>query len=235
MKLMLHSFLVGLFVAIINPIHAQFGIGGKYTDLKDAYWQEVFDGGYNDRFGSVNAMYWFRLKKKRVEFLPEIGYARSLNNISAEAGPANSSSVFYLQFNTDVYFLDFGSDCNCPTFSKDGDILQRGLFVEVSPGVEFRKLGIDYLNGGELDTRFFNKTVPRVYGGFGFDIGLSDLITVTPTVGLAYTTGTAWDGVEEFLDFDPTGVDETGRDRDLAFQAGVRILLRPDYLRRNRR
>lgn len=224
-------------VILFNPIDgsAQFGIGGRYSSISDGYWQEVFNDGYSDQLGSIYGMYWFRLKKKRVEFLPEIGYYHSFNTSSLQPGLTPDLQAFYLQFNTDIYFFDFGSDCNCPTFSKQGDLLQRGFFVEVSPGIEFRKLGMDYLDGNVLSRRIFKTTVPKIYGGLGFDIGASDLITVTPYAGVTYAFNTAWDGVEEFLDVDPGPLNQEGRDRDFLFNAGIRVLLRPDYLRGRRR
>ena len=233
-------YLTLLFIATLGVselAHGQFGIGGRYSVIQEGYWQELFltlNSNYSDQLTSVYGMYWFRLKEKRIEFLPEIGYYSSLNR-NVKTGPPNDLSAFYFQLNTDIYFLDFSSDCNCPTFSKQNDLLQRGLFAEVSAGVEFRRLGIDYLESNTLSTRVFKRTVPKIYGGLGFDIGVSDLVTVTPTAGITLLPGSAWEGVEEFIEADGSTLDRRGKNRDLLYNAGVRILLRPDYLRRNRR
>jgi hypothetical protein len=211
-------------------VQAQFGIGGKYMDIRDGYWQEVFgsiNGSYNDQLSSVSAMYWFRLKEKRIEFLPEIGYFTSLKKRVDEGSPNQVRGVF-IQWNADFYFLDFANDCNCPTFSKQSDVLQRGLFAEITPGLEFRKLDIDYVNDNTLDTRKFNETVMKVYAGLGFDLGLSDLITITPTAGVGFVFNTAWEGVEDFLGVDPDGFDTNTQNRELVPSAGIRIMLRPD-------
>lgn len=217
---------------------AQFGIGGRYVKITHGYWQEAFEsinGTYNDQASSIYATYWFRLKEKRVEFLPEAGYYRSFSR-SVTSGYPNTLRAFYFRLNTNVYLLDFGSDCNCPTFSKQNDVIKRGFFVELSPGVEMRKFDVDYLDDGQmLATRTFKKTVPTLYGGIGLDIGLSDLITVTPNVGLTYAIGTAWDGLEDFLDVPQHARTGSRRDEDLIFNAGVRIMFRPDYVSGRRR
>src|SRR5690606_16845737 len=208
----------------------------RYTKITHGYWHEVFasqNGEYADRANGIYGVYWFRLKNKRIEFLPEIGYAGS-NNKNVGTGPPNQMRTVYFQFNTDLYFLDFGSDCNCPTFSKQNDVIKRGLFFELSPGVELRKLDIDYLEANELATRTFSQTVPKLYAGFGLDIGVSDLITITPLAGMSWTMRSAWDGVEEFLGV-TSSLPEGRKDHDLIFNGGVRVLLRPDYVKGRRR
>ncbi len=227
------SVMVLLFVGLGNVAHAQFGIGGRYSVIQNGYWQEAFTtqgADYGDQLGGIYGLYWFRLKQKRVEFLPEIGYYHSLNK-NVGTGPPNSLRGGYLQFNTDLYFLDFGSDCNCPTFSKQNDLLKRGLFVEITPGIEFRSLDIDYIEQNKLATKTFKNSVFRAYAGLGFDIGLSDLMTVTPTAGVTMIPGSAWDGVEDFLSIDTSGINRSGRNRDILWNVGLRLLLRPDYLR----
>ncbi|HLF64379.1 MAG TPA: hypothetical protein VI603_11530 [Saprospiraceae bacterium] len=223
-------------IGIPQSCSSQFGIGGRFTMIQDGYWHEVFalrNAEYSDQLASISGLYWFRLKKKRVEFLPEIGYYNSINN-NVGTGPPNNMRAFFLQFNTDIYFLDFGSDCNCPTFSKESDFFKRGLFLEISPGVELGKLGIDYIEDTQLAIREFKHRVLKLYAGLGFDIGLSDLVTVTAIAGFSFLQGTAWDGVEEFLEVDAGSLDQTKRNQDVAMNAGVRILLRPDYIRKRR-
>ncbi len=218
--------------------NAQFGVGARYSDIKDAYWHEVFEthnrATYSDQLISVYALYWFRLKKKRIEFLPEVGYTRSLNKGSEEFSARFSN--MYAQVNVDFYFLDLGDDCNCPTFSKQGNVLKRSLFAEISPGIEFRKFIWDHQGSCETCSFTLSKTVPKVYTGLGFDIGVSDLVTITPIAGIGFILDTQWEENLESL----IGVDETlissqsGRNSDVTSNFGLRVLFRPDYLRRRR-
>lgn len=235
--LLIKSLALAAVLFMAGNVQAQFGVGVRYSAIQDGYWNDIFSDGYPDQLAGISGLYWFRLKKKRIEFLPEIGYYHSINSgeFKVASAPTNLQA-FYLQFNTDLYFMDFGSDCNCPTFSKQGDVLQRGIFLEVSPGIEFRQLSfVDLRNqqGESVDNKF-SKTVPRIYGGLGFDIGISDLVTVTPYAGMTLVMGTAWEEVEEVLNIDPSGSAETGRNRDVLFNAGIRMLFRPDYVYKRR-
>ncbi len=218
-----------------NMAYAQFGAGVRYSKISDGYWQDAFalngQTGYPDKHISAYVLYWFRLKEKRIEFLPEFGYSTSSGNSGTDELRSSFTSAYFL-INTDVYFLDFASDCNCPTFSKQNKILQRGIFIEISPGIEMRTLKLEYTAvDGSPATRKFQKTVPGVNAGLGFDIGISDLITVTPTAGINLRTGTAWSGLEPFLGVEQQVSENNSRNQDASPYIGVRILFRPDYLR----
>ncbi|MCB9291906.1 MAG: hypothetical protein H6559_02055 [Lewinellaceae bacterium] len=40
-----------------------------------------------------------------------------------------SNTWLSLFLNANIYFLDLEGDCDCPTFSKSGGFLQKGLFL----------------------------------------------------------------------------------------------------------
>lgn len=130
---------------------------------------------FSSRFG-LGADYWFRLKKYRLEFLPSvhIQYAREKFNISDQViGDLSWTSMDFapaIQF----YPLDFFSDCQCPTFSKQGKFLKKGLFISLAPGIGYHVLNSKNLNESSGDWLFFGRA------GIGLDIGLSDLITLSP-------------------------------------------------------
>ncbi len=116
--------------------------------------EEVFAGG------SVG--YWWRLKNYRMEFFPSFLMEQSYL-------PASDLQLGG-ELITKLYLLDFKNDCNCPTFSKSGVAFKKGIHLEVSPG-------------------FFYPTEDKEWGlmiggGIGYDIGLSDLLTIVPMVGL---------------------------------------------------
>src|SRR6187200_496232 len=55
----------------------------------------------------------FRLKQKRLEFHPGIGFRTTWNN-------DNYDGFFHsidMDLNTAIYPFDFAGDCHCPTFS----------------------------------------------------------------------------------------------------------------------
>ena len=233
----------GVCALMLGPLgnaDAQVGAGVRYQNLSDGYWHDVFasaGGHYRDQRTMLYATYWFRLKEKRMEFLPEVGYFTTFGEIDSEAG--NRSSGWYVQLNMDLYLLDFGSDCNCPTFSKQNDFFKRGFFIEISPGYEMRSIEVtrtvtDTSQYPVRTTRKFNNNGFKIAGSLGLDIGISDLLTITPLVGLSFHSGTEWSGLTNFLDADVAADDDRHVDSDLALNAGLRLLFRPDYIRGRR-
>lgn len=130
--------------------------------------------------------YWFRLKNQRIEFFPEINYA----SFSEDIGNTFSANGDYFSFflNTQIYFLDFVGDCDCPTFSKDGTFLDKGLFLLLSPGISYIDNRIEVVEGDNFQS---NTWAPSMAAGLGLDIGITDLITITPFGGVRYYFNTS--------------------------------------------
>lgn len=156
---------------------AQFGVAGYYNNNQATtdFQGSRLAGDFNDGV-EVALNYWFRLPKKRVEFLPTVYYS--------DAGGAIDYSEIGLQFKTNLYFFDFATDCDCPTFGKQGPQLQKGLFLQLSPGVAYHRYS------GAIDGQFTsrNNLSPSLAGAIGLDVGLSSLITLTPIAGIRYST-----------------------------------------------
>jgi len=141
----------------------------------------------------VGLDYWFRLKNKRIEFTPELSYA------FYESAPLPETydyriEFFSFQFNTNFYLLDLLNDCNCPTFSKQNDFFKKGFFIRVAPGVTGLRL---HHNDPDINTTaFYDKDLghlqPMIGLGLGLDIGLSDLITISPILTANYIPNLKW-------------------------------------------
>jgi hypothetical protein len=216
-----------LFVALSLAIslHAQFGVSGHH------FWNdaEAFDLAFTDVNGDpVSAVpdqgwqagvdYWFRLKNTRIEFLPTLSFGR----ISGRADSGNDFIAQKIQiasffFNTNFYLFDMAGDCDCPTFSKEGNTLQKGLFFQVSPGVSYFRYGIETVEGEQTSSEI-------AFGagaGAGFDLGVSDFLTLTPFAGLRYYPRVdGWAG-------DIPNVGDTGSSL-LQTLLGIRVGLRLD-------
>lgn len=160
---------------------SQFGVNIKYLQGGSQTLDQV-----NISQDGVQASleYGFRLKQKRLEFHPGIGYRTSFN-------ASDYDGYVYgidIDLNTAIYPFDFGGDCDCPTFSKDGNFVKKGLFLEVSPGVSFQTLKrhdawpFDPQNPQPSSDQ--NVIMKLSFGG-GIDIGISESITITPLI--AYT------------------------------------------------
>lgn len=230
-------------------LNGQFSVVYKYQPNQIEWQDEWKDHVSEDEiFGTshfVGVSYWLRLKNYRVEFHPTAYYTSSKQMISVNEQLINSNSEFpdirnaeQIGFGAEVpvhfYFLDIEGDCNCPTFSKQGNILTKGLYAYLSPGVRrlsYSMLGengeaIVLANGDSESTQTFFTAA----AGLGLDIGLGDLFTVTPFAGLEFAPNLKWDGYTEVLELAADDTIVESRDlRSLIF--GVRLSFRPDYLR----
>ena len=186
MKNLILILLLGLSFFDLN---AQFGftVSNRFNDATN--WELIVEDGngtpntpiLGDGF-SFGVDYWFRLKNLRIEFLPEINYGK-YNNFDATTNGLNIDNEFIsLFFNTNIYLFDLVSDCNCPTFSKQDDFLQKGFFIQLSPGYSFIRNSISW----EGSTNDISKGAFSIGGGIGLDIGLSDLVTLTPLLGIRF-------------------------------------------------
>lgn len=186
--------LLPLFFIACQVLSAQIGLSASYRYNEPDNWKLVhtLTGDETLIMGDGPAYgidYWFRLKELRIEFLPELNFAQFKETVAA-AGSAEAK-INYLSFflNTNFYLLDLFSDCDCPTFSKQSNLLSRGLFVQLSPGISRVDQKIDL-----LEQKSNSKAWSLSFGAaLGYDVGFSNLVTLTPIIGVRYYLNTAWD------------------------------------------
>lgn len=139
--------------------------------------------------GGVGMDYWFRLKKYRLEFFPSIQFQYAHEKVTlsdASQGALNWSVIDFtpiLQF----YPLDFKNDCMCPTFSKQGQFLKKGLFIQLAPGIAHSNL-----KGKNTEVDHISNWMGLARAGAGIDIGISDLITISPAVNYQFAQSLNW-------------------------------------------
>ena len=218
---------------ILCPLvsYGQFSVNVKYlfgqSDILDEY-----------RFSQdgIHAAleYGFRLKEKRLEFHPGLGYRFTFFN-HEEGGTSEQDKYGYfnsidLDFNTLIYPFDFGGDCDCPTWSKEGNLIKKGFFLEVSPGLAYQTLHREYypVEGFEhITPSTYSNLALKVSIGVGLDIGLSEQFTLTPLFSWTKLSNEEWEGL-----------DYTYSTRVLDDQtylgAGLRLTYKPDPKRRRR-
>jgi len=104
---------VAVSASLVNQkSQAPGGITGELVDIRS--------NGFEVGLG-----YWFRLKNKRMEFIPEVSY---MSLAGDGVGGLGDLTGFNVNANIFIYPLDFHSDCNaCPTFSKDGGLIKKGF------------------------------------------------------------------------------------------------------------
>ena len=207
---------------------AQIGITSRYVKNNQPTWEL---NGSSEGTGSVvlaesgyavGLDYWFRLKNYRIEFSPELNYAWFSESLAG--GPDLQYQYFSLFVNTNFYFLDFTGDCDCPTFSKQGTFLDKGLFLQLSPGLSSINVSIDEPDRKDL----FNEIVPSIGFGLGFDLGVSDLLTITPMFGGRFYFGPKWEDMKDYEFTTDQGTYSFASDQGNLFQwfAGIRLGLR---------
>lgn len=224
----------GLFAANAN---AQFGITALYQSSQDDFTSITTpSGGILQNGYEIAADYWFRLPTKRIEFMPTVSFGKYDNvvmvnpNASGFAEPLSldyNATEIGFQFKTNFYLFDFGTDCNCPTWGKQGPALHKGFFIQLAPGVSHFRVNSTFT---ELDrTQQSNHTFFNLGIGAGIDFGLSNLVTITPLVSYRYNlNGVAWNAFDapcDQCDQLPT------EGRISALQAGIRVGIRLDERR----
>ena len=164
--------------------------------------------------------YWFRLKNVRVEFLPTLALSRqtyTLNSLAAES----QVSGLHLFVNTNLYLFDFKGDCDCPTWSKEGPTLEKGFFLQLSPGVSYFDFNLDDIS----EVASTSALAVSIGAGVGFDIGLSDLLTLTPQASARYYPSVEWEGLTQTGATDLTGVQDDSPlwHYNLGLRLGIRL------------
>jgi len=168
--------------------------GWAITDLNNS---TTYDLPGNSYFVSLN--YEFSSKNYRIAFVPEIGGALFENEI-IDLGTFKNKTLRF-QLNTHIYFLDFKGDCDCPTFSKKGNPLKKGLFLNISPGVSFFANTVKTRNTNITDILI----KPNIGAGLGYDIGLNENITITTFANAYYLSRLTWPGLINLLNDPSTG------------------------------
>ena len=172
-----------------SKTEAQFGITAGYQVNQVDSWIVSVDGTETEINGSGISLgldYWFRLKNQRIEFLPELNYSLFR---SAPLSNNEDISVDFISFyfNTNIYLLDLLNDCNCPTFSKQNDFFKKGFFIQISPGLTLPNFYYSADQSNQAGT-----IVANIGLGLGLDIGLTDLITISPIIKARYQPTVEW-------------------------------------------
>jgi len=217
---------------------AQYGISVGYKHLGASNWENLvanYNLGANTNFSPIQEGtnfafdYSFRLKKKRIEFHPEISYSRFIRDWKFEDESYSvdmKSNFFNLSFHTNIYPLDFAGDCNCPTFSKDGSFFEKGFFIQISPTASL-------INNTFKDTERKIDSSDLAFGigiGTGIDFGLSDFITISPIFRYSYLFGAEWDDLDQHLKIDSADFSDKNTTNISTIYLGLRLGFRFDEL-----
>ncbi len=191
MRLYLQTiFILFCLLFFTQSIDAQIGIRAKYLSNGIDNGQEKLFQEFNSDvpFGSAYAIgvdYWFRLKDKRIEFLPEVGFGYSQKSIGPEQAITKfAHTVIFFNLNTRIYPMDFGGDCDCPTFSNQSTLIKKGFYFELSPGLALNNSSSNNVwtdsSGDNIELNDTGFISYKIGIGAGLDIGISNLLTINP-------------------------------------------------------
>jgi len=165
----------------------------------------------------LSLTYEFSIQKYRIAIVPEVGGAFYKNDKMVDLGTF-TNKTFRFQLNTHIYFLDFKGDCDCPTFSKKGSPLKKGLFLNVAPGISYFANTVNPLSSPTTD--HFIK--PNIGTGLGYDIGLTKNITLTTFTNAYFFPRLTWPGLINLLAVPSTGNKTADGETNLSqIQAGI--------------
>jgi hypothetical protein len=210
----------------ININFGQYGLNIRYLSNDFNDWSDVtreFSGSAlweNNLEFAVD--YWFRPEEIRTEYYVEGTFGLAS---TSSVGREYDLTSLGLGIRSHVYIFDFKGDCDCPTFKKEGGLFKKGFFLQYGVGTAF------WLKSAEPGPDHNNVAVD-LHIGAGFDVGISDLMTITPYASYHYLPNVNYDGFVQTHDF--TDLDADNNTSVTRFRLGVRIGFRPDFLQERR-
>ncbi len=211
-----------------STLMAQFGINAGLRVNGETNWQYFTDQDDFLKTGyKVGLEYWFRLKKVRVEFTPELNFSQFKTQYTSPIDDVYNfkQNIYGFHLNTNIYPLSFKDDCNCPTFKKDGQVIEKGFHIILSPGINYFDLSIN------KDSYKTNDIVFSAGLGVGLDIGLTDFLTITPVVMYHRYFEVEWEDLDKalnYLDDLPTNASTSTSFNQFFF--GARLSIRLDEI-----
>ena len=214
-------FFSALLCLLLNITNAQFGVSTEFrsypvNDFESIVNDNLFDANYG-----ISMDYWFRLKNYRWEMMPTLSASISPDKTTTYL-ESSDIGLFTgrFQFKNNFYLLDFKNDCNCPTFSKQNGWFKKSFYLQLAPSYGWNRLSLNPTNA-EASTA--NIHLFELGLGAGFDIGFSDLVTLSPYFNYVITNRFSQDKIQS--------IEDNARNNLNHFVVGVRLGLRPDYAR----
>lgn len=172
-----------------SPLIGQIGIKFVATLAQHKIAETVSNEKLFSTKAGLGIDYWFRLKKYRLEILPAIHFQTASEKLVLNDQSTGILNWNFIDFTPafQIYPLDFKNDCQCPTFSKQGKFFKKGFFVQLAPGVGRSVLSSNTVLGNKA-----TDWIGFMRLGLGLDIGISDLITWSPSVSYQLSQTLNW-------------------------------------------
>ena len=218
------TFVAVLLFFLTQGLYSQVGVSAFYNTNNYAGWNDFFRNdanliSNNDRIFSssvgVTLDYWFRLRDQRIEFYPYISYQQASTDLqfaNVDLGLRQIGGGI----NAHLYVLDLIGDCDCPTFSKQGTFFKKGFFLLAGIGADFSTKAVN----GDFRDCYFDFTA---HAGLGLDIGVTDIITLTPILRYRYYPDISWHELAPVFGLDTNNVSTSAGQLGIGLRVGVRL------------
>ncbi len=174
--------------------HAQVGIRGGYLVYAGGGWENTGGEGRVRQLPgngfSTGLDYALRMKKVRLELIPELNFSRL--STSATNGLEAHNNWYSLFLHLQAYPFDLKGDCDCPTFSRQGNLFKKGFFLALASGLSYQH-NILYVQPGSPAPALIDRYLAFSTGiGAGLDIGISEQLTISPLAMWRYFPRLKW-------------------------------------------
>jgi hypothetical protein len=187
----------------LYSLQAQVGVSLSYRNINAPYWglllgenETIFKNGH-----SFSADYWLKLNNVRIDLLPEVGFSKFSNEISAIGIYPKRTFIaqfFNFQINANIYPLDFFKQHTEKDSRNPTENVARSVFVQISPGASMVYLSyraaLESMLLPPRQTAFF------IGLGAGFDIHYRNYLTLTPMLRYQHYPSVQWTGLSEIRD-----------------------------------
>jgi len=229
----MRSIFFSLFFFLMIGLSAQTGFTGGYFNQTFPAWETVVLGNQRSEqllSNGFSAELDYRItpiKNYRVEIYPAIAYQKaSSEHLTSNSTQLNFDWQLYdFSLKSNFYLLSMEADCDCPTFSKQAGLLEKGFFIQIAPGIA-------HYSGSLENNRISSTTTSgllfKVGAGVGLDIGLTEMINLSPVVKYQHFFGASWEGLTESLIISEPDISPDDKDQSdvRQFYAGVRLGIR---------
>lgn len=230
----IRNFILSLTFALsFAQLQAQWGLNLRYSSNDFTDWSTISKSVtgltvFEDHL-EFGLDYWFKPGEMRAEYMMEASFGKASTILSAPPGGTDikyTNTMIGLGSKSNVYIFDFFGDCDCPTFTKKGNLFKKGFFLQWNAKVHY------WLKDASFFARGDNGMTVDVGGGLGIDIGLSDFLTISPVITYHYFPWITWRqfGLQHGRTIDNLNDKITAT----MFKFGFRIGLRPDYMKEKR-
>lgn len=212
---------------ISNTTFAQLegGLSGSYFTQNLPEWETaVFGLRSNERllksgFGQQIDFKIAGFENYRIQFHLNAGTNYATTSLENRTFKLRKNDI---SLSSKIFFLSLEADCDCPTFSREAGLLEKGLFAEFLTGASFFQ--------GEMTEQSTlisedNGVIFKIGLGFGVEIGITDLVTISPYFRYQRYFKAEWEGLQEDLTtFDPTTTVEGSNTTPInQLSAGIRL------------